>query len=239
MSADLREAARCLAVLGLEPGASVHQVRSSHRALARVWHPDRFESDPALRASAEERIKEINAAYSWLLRNKRALREISPEHAARRRSRARSRGLRPSAATAATWLGVLILAAGAAWWLTPRGAPASKNAAEVDVAAAPAETPRQVRLERLSSFERSMVVSACTYERLEEESGPYYRCIDDQLAALARSPGAPAMGGANPSKRASLRVACSYARKAEGPAAFYQCLRDELRGLAGAAAPAR
>jgi hypothetical protein len=34
--------------------------------LVRVWHPDRFESDPALQARAAKRLAEINEAYDFL-----------------------------------------------------------------------------------------------------------------------------------------------------------------------------
>lgn len=49
--------------LDLQPGASDHEVRRAWRELTKVWHPDRFGSDPALRRRAEEKQKEINEAY--------------------------------------------------------------------------------------------------------------------------------------------------------------------------------
>ena len=59
---------RCsaLAVLGLAQNATQSEVRDAYRALAKVWHPDRFPNDGQLRAKAEERLKEINSAYSSL-----------------------------------------------------------------------------------------------------------------------------------------------------------------------------
>lgn len=50
-------------ILDLEPGASDHEVRRAWRDLTKVWHPDRFGNDPALRRRAEEKQKEINEAY--------------------------------------------------------------------------------------------------------------------------------------------------------------------------------
>ena len=66
MTGERREAQRFLARLDLEPGATFEQVKAAHRRLAQIWHPDRFESDVARRFAAEDRMKEINAAYTWL-----------------------------------------------------------------------------------------------------------------------------------------------------------------------------
>jgi len=34
--------------------------------LANVWHPDRFVGNPRLQKKAEEKLKEINAAYEYI-----------------------------------------------------------------------------------------------------------------------------------------------------------------------------
>jgi WD40 repeat protein len=52
-------------ILGLSPGASAIAVKRAYRALARQWHPDRF-SDPAAKATAEAKFKQINQAYAQL-----------------------------------------------------------------------------------------------------------------------------------------------------------------------------
>jgi len=62
---DLR---RWLEVLGLEPGATKQQMDQTYRDLVKVWHPDRFESDPSLRRKATEKLRELNAAYDGLRR---------------------------------------------------------------------------------------------------------------------------------------------------------------------------
>jgi hypothetical protein len=56
--------------LDLEPNASSDEVRRSYRDLAKVWHPDRFAGDPALRLKAEARLKIINEAYARLAKEK-------------------------------------------------------------------------------------------------------------------------------------------------------------------------
>jgi hypothetical protein len=53
-------------ILGLEIGATPEQVKQAYRDMAKVWHPDRFVSDPRLQQIAQERLKDINVAYEKL-----------------------------------------------------------------------------------------------------------------------------------------------------------------------------
>ncbi len=55
-----------LHTLELEDGATAEDIRAVYLTLAKVWHPDRFESDATLRNKAEEKLKEINAAFHLL-----------------------------------------------------------------------------------------------------------------------------------------------------------------------------
>ena len=50
-------------VLGLGPGATSVEAKEAYRDLVKVWHPDRFGSDPRLRGKAEDKLKQINHAY--------------------------------------------------------------------------------------------------------------------------------------------------------------------------------
>jgi hypothetical protein len=58
---DLREA---FSVLELGPGASREDVRDARNTLVKVWHPDRHEGDPKVRAHAERKLRHINEAYA-------------------------------------------------------------------------------------------------------------------------------------------------------------------------------
>jgi hypothetical protein len=62
-------AVKHLRVLDLEPGATLLQVKHAYRTLTKVWHPDRFSSDPKLQGIAQEKLKVINGAYEWLTSN--------------------------------------------------------------------------------------------------------------------------------------------------------------------------
>jgi hypothetical protein len=52
-----------LDVLALRPGATLTEIKEAYRDLVKVWHPDRFGSDPRLREKAEDKLKQINKAY--------------------------------------------------------------------------------------------------------------------------------------------------------------------------------
>ncbi|MCC7359301.1 MAG: J domain-containing protein [Anaerolineales bacterium] len=60
-------AAEPYTVLGLRPGASRKEIATAYRALAKLYHPDQTLSlGPEVRAAAERKMKEINAAYAAL-----------------------------------------------------------------------------------------------------------------------------------------------------------------------------
>jgi hypothetical protein len=42
----------------------MEEVQTAYKDLVKVWHPDRFGDDLKLRAIAEEKLKEINQAFS-------------------------------------------------------------------------------------------------------------------------------------------------------------------------------
>lgn len=52
-------------ILDLKPGASLADVKQAYRQLVKTWHPDRF-AHPQEKQEAEEKIKQINAAYNQL-----------------------------------------------------------------------------------------------------------------------------------------------------------------------------
>jgi hypothetical protein len=56
-----------LRTLGLEPGATVDEIRAAHKELAKRHHPDR--QPPSERADAERFMKTVNEAYSILVRH--------------------------------------------------------------------------------------------------------------------------------------------------------------------------
>jgi hypothetical protein len=78
MGDHVNDARRWLEVLGLAPGATRQQLDQAYRDLVKVWHPDRFESDPLLRLKTQEKLRELNAAYEGLRRAGIPLRDPAP-----------------------------------------------------------------------------------------------------------------------------------------------------------------
>lgn len=72
---------RCTALqtLGLMPGATPHEIEKTYRLLVKVWHPDRFQSDPGLKLAAEEKLKAINTAHTYLASSPRQTRTRRPK----------------------------------------------------------------------------------------------------------------------------------------------------------------
>jgi hypothetical protein len=60
------ESEKWLKVLGLASGATGPAIREAYRDLVKVWHPDRFATDPRLRQKAEEKLADLNAAFAHL-----------------------------------------------------------------------------------------------------------------------------------------------------------------------------
>lgn len=56
----------CYRLLEINPRASAEEVKRAHRDLTKVWHPDRFGDDGALRRKAEEKLKAINEAFETI-----------------------------------------------------------------------------------------------------------------------------------------------------------------------------
>lgn len=55
-------------ILHVSAGSKADEIRRTYRDLVKVWHPDRFEGDPTLRARAEQHLREINEAFATLQR---------------------------------------------------------------------------------------------------------------------------------------------------------------------------
>jgi molecular chaperone DnaJ len=56
-------------VLGVRQGASEEDIKKAYREMVKKYHPDQYRDNP-LSALAEEKLKEINEAYDYLVKNK-------------------------------------------------------------------------------------------------------------------------------------------------------------------------
>ena len=59
-------------VLGISSSASDEEVKKAYRDLARKYHPDHYQNDP-LSDLAEEKMKEITAAYDQIMDMRRGM----------------------------------------------------------------------------------------------------------------------------------------------------------------------
>ena len=57
---------QCLKILELENPGSFQDAKRAYKDLVRVWHPDRFQSNPRLKQKAEQKLREINLAFKFL-----------------------------------------------------------------------------------------------------------------------------------------------------------------------------
>lgn len=53
-------------VLGIREGASIEDIRKAYKELVKKYHPDQYQNNP-LSDLAEEKLKEINQAYDYLI----------------------------------------------------------------------------------------------------------------------------------------------------------------------------
>ena len=60
----------CCKTLDVDPSAPWELIQQSYRDQVKIWHPDRFGHDQRLRDKAQERLKQVNAAYEWLKERK-------------------------------------------------------------------------------------------------------------------------------------------------------------------------
>jgi len=53
-------------ILEAKKDDSIEQIKQKYRDLVIVWHPDRFQSNPRLQSNAQEKMKELNAAFEYI-----------------------------------------------------------------------------------------------------------------------------------------------------------------------------
>lgn len=63
-------------VLGVREGSSVEEIKRAYKELVRKYHPDQYQNNP-LSDLAEEKLKEINEAYDYLMKKNEGVRNDS------------------------------------------------------------------------------------------------------------------------------------------------------------------
>jgi curved DNA-binding protein CbpA len=57
---------KCYEILELDPNASLAEAKQAYKDLVNIWHPDRVSHNARLKQRAENKLKEVNAAYEKL-----------------------------------------------------------------------------------------------------------------------------------------------------------------------------
>lgn len=57
---------RCYEILEIKPGCTYEEVKLAFRDMVSIWHPDKFSHNSRLKEKAEEKLKDINAAWEQL-----------------------------------------------------------------------------------------------------------------------------------------------------------------------------
>jgi molecular chaperone DnaJ len=55
-------------VLGIREGASEDEIKKAYREMVKKYHPDQYQDNP-LSKLAEEKLREVNEAYDYLMKN--------------------------------------------------------------------------------------------------------------------------------------------------------------------------
>lgn len=124
----------CYRVLEIDSCASIDEIKRAYRKLAKVWHPDRFVGDPELQADADEKLKQINAAYRYLKQHRSAGDRPAPQ---------------PNPAAKTT---------------PPKPTAAQENQVRVTTQSGPRKDPAEVFYNHaIDCFQRGSYTAACSY----------------------------------------------------------------------------
>lgn len=112
-------------ILGVDPDASMEEIRQAYKDLVNVWHPDRFNHSPRLRLKAEEQLKAINGAFQTLQEHRRSAEAAADATPKPPRPSAKQRLLPPvdkntAPRYAAVAAAILVLVAGAFFFVRQR-----------------------------------------------------------------------------------------------------------------------
>jgi formylglycine-generating enzyme required for sulfatase activity len=57
---------RCYEILEIRPGSTYEEAKQAFRDMVSIWHPDKFSHNSRLKEKAEEKLKDLNAAWEQL-----------------------------------------------------------------------------------------------------------------------------------------------------------------------------
>jgi hypothetical protein len=98
-----------------------------------------------------------------------------------------------------------------------------------------AREPRPARA--VSEAENALIAEVCARAKLRDGEAGYDRCVDEQIADLARLEDTPSLAALTDEERGAVAASCDSIGSFYGPAAFYRCAQESL--AVGPADPAR
>lgn len=66
MVSNMSDLKRCYEILEIKPGSTYEEAKLAFRDMVSIWHPDKFSSNARLKEKAEEKLKDLNAAWEQL-----------------------------------------------------------------------------------------------------------------------------------------------------------------------------
>lgn len=240
---------RAFEVLGVEPTATAQEVRDSYRDLVKVWHPDRFASDPVLQRKAQEKLKDINEAYEAVgaflagARGHAHGQKQSPrsQHSGSATSHQEAEGTRRQRPDSQAHdrpldikqllkrifppilISLYVVGRLLELWGGRGGGPSSSNKglSQVEQEALEKKEEIQVLGHTLDADERQSIESVCFDAKLRGPAA-YSQCRQKHLEQLSAGP-SPELSGLDADTRQSIESACLRAKLLEGLAAYNQC----------------
>ena len=213
-----------LDILELKPGATPTEIKRSYRDLVKVWHPDRFGSDPRLRTKAEEKLSEINAAYRLLTSDPASREDPGPVSATRQSTRPPESPAPPAPRHRVTRTKAPIRLE---FWL--------RGVALILLVSLFAYVVHQNRLRTLSEQPVAPAKQVSANQPIANEQKP----ASGALAARANPAGiAPAQVQLLPeADTAQLESACANEKAQSDPAAYRRCLKAQFALISGSTDP--
>lgn len=66
MVSSMKDLKRCYEILEIKPGSTYEEAKLAFRDMVSIWHPDKFLHNSRLKEKAEEKLKDLNAAWEQL-----------------------------------------------------------------------------------------------------------------------------------------------------------------------------
>lgn len=187
----MMDQSKCYEILGVRPGVSPQELKTAHRDLAKVWHPDRFAHDPRLQAKAQEKLKEINEAFDQLISKDKRRPVATPrsDQGAYHESR---KSRRPSRSHSGYWPGLLIalLVFSLVFFFTLRSIRRNQEQAQSQVATTE-QTPALENVEQSDNradAERSELSKVKNRKEQNEEESIPKQTTEDTVTAVQPIP---------------------------------------------------